>query len=236
MNTMKSTLKIGRLLFRTKKEAIEHFRKVLNSYQCGQVLSCTDRDDVVALLQLHENSKEKIGTGIKDIKVEEIKYGKKCFHIIRTDSSIDHFSYLKCINGDYSPQVKFSRACRESIQSDLTEAKLLYFKNNSSNGKVCCQESNELRTWEELCVDHRQPNTFSVIVDRFIELHNIDISSVAYKETIENIFEFEDAELKNKFRSYHKSKANLRLVKKELNLSRSHLARVTRQKKDITIS
>jgi hypothetical protein len=46
---------------------------------------------------------------------------------------------------------------------------------------VKCQESKELEKYEELNVDHRQPNTFSVIVDRFVELNRLDI------EKIENI-------------------------------------------------
>lgn len=36
-----------------------------------------------------------------------------------------------------------------------------------------CQETGKLLKWEQLNVDHRQPNTFSIIVDRFVELRNI---------------------------------------------------------------
>jgi len=89
--------------------------------------------------------------------------------------------------------------------------------------------------WVELNIDHRQPNTFSVIVDRFIELHRIDLSYVEYIETIDNVYEFKDYNLSEKFRKYHKEKSNLRLVRKEKNLGRSHQARIKRQKKDLVI-
>lgn len=51
--------------------------------------------------------------------------------------------------------------------------------------RVKCQETGELCKWEELVVDQRQTNTFSIIVDRFIELHNIDINSIEYIEIID---------------------------------------------------
>jgi len=42
-------------------------------------------------------------------------------------------------------------------------------------------------------------------------------------------------ELKEKFIEYHKEKANLRIVKKNKNLGRSHQAQIGRQKKDLKI-
>ena len=42
-------------------------------------------------------------------------------------------------------------------------------------------------------------------------------------------------EFKNKFIEYHKQKANLRILLKDKNHSRSHQARIKRQKKDLTI-
>ena len=98
-----------------------------------------------------------------------------------------------------------------------------------------CQETGSLSKYEELNVDHRQPNTFSVIVDRFIELNNIDIQRIEYIPVDGGPNELADEELKTKFKQYHKDKANLRIVKKDLNFGRSFQARVKRQKKDLTI-
>jgi hypothetical protein len=47
--------------------------------------------------------------------------------------------------------------------------------------------------------------------------------------------ELADKKLKEDFRQYHKDKANLRIVKKALNLGRSFQARINQQKKDLTI-
>jgi len=89
--------------------------------------------------------------------------------------------------------------------------------------------------WKELVVDHRQPNTFSIIVDRFIELNNIDIKSTEYIEIFDGVYNFKDEKISNKFRDYHKEKANLRIVKKGKNSGRAHQARVKQQKKDLRI-
>ncbi len=145
------------------------------------------------------------------------------------------FMRRTCINGDLSPLAKFSKTCRDVISDDLRLVKLSFFKGNSKKGRAKCQETGKLSLWEELNVDHRQPNTFSVILDRFIELHKIDLSSVEYIESIDNVYSLKDDGLAEKFRKYHKEKANLRLVRKDNNLGRSYLARNKRQKKDLKI-
>lgn len=232
---MKKQICIGKHRFKYKKDAILYFKNILNSYDCGQVLEKEDYRDVLNLLMLHEKAKEKIGPGIKEIKVDEVRYKTKCFHLVRVDLSVTVFSYSKCINGSSSPTTKFNKACRELIGTDLREVKLSYFKGRSKNGRVKCQETGELCLWEELNVDHRQPNTFSVIVDRFIEVNNIDVLSIEYIETVDHVYEFKDEEISNAFKKYHKQKANLRIVKKGNNLGRSHQARIKRQKKDLTV-
>jgi len=233
---MKKQICIGKHRFNYKKDALLHFKNILNSYDCGEILKDDDLDDVINLLEQHEKSQEKIGLGIKEIKVDEVRYNTKCFHIVRVDLSTVVFSYTKCINGSSSSATKFSKACRELIGNDLREVKLSYFKGRSKKGRVKCQETGELCLWEELNVDHRQPNTFSVIVDRFIEVNNLDLSAIQYIETIDNVYEFKDADISNAFKKYHKEKANLRVVKKDRNLGRSHQARIKRQKKDLIIN
>ena len=232
---MRKPIQIGKLTFKTKKDALAHFKRILNSYDFGEKLNQKDFEDICELLKIHEKSKEKIGTGIKEIEIAEVRYNTKCFNLIRTDSSTDIFSYTKCINGGFTPLTKFSRTCRDLIYEDLRNVKLDFFKANSVKGQVKCQETGELCKWEELNVDHRQPNTFSVIIDRFIEIKQLDINQIEYEEVIDSVYTFKDKDLAEDFIKYHKDKANLRLVKKDNNLGRSHQARLGRQKKDLTI-
>ncbi len=232
---MKKWQKIGSLEFKYKKDVTAHFKQILNSYNFKESLGEGDFNDVLNLLKIHPKAQEKIGSGIKEIIVDGAKYKTKCFKVVRVDSSSEFFSYLKCINGSLSPLTKFRKTCRNAISDDLRSVKLSFFKKHSQKGQVKCQETGKLSLWEELSVDHRQPNTFSVIVDRFIELHRIDLETVEYIETIDNVYLFKDDDLSKKFREYHKVKANLRLVRKDKNLGRSHLARNKRQRKDLKI-
>jgi hypothetical protein len=185
---------------------------------------------------MHPHSKTKFGIGVESIRIGKIpRYNTRAFELLRFDKTTEIISYIHCINGSRTNLAKFSRACRIAIQDDLRNVKLSYFKQFSQKGKVKCQETGEDLEWKELVVDHRQPNTFSVIVDRFIELYNIDIQNINYIEILDRVDGFEDKDLEQKFRKYHKEKANLRIVKKKLNSSRAHQGRISRQSKDLTI-
>jgi hypothetical protein len=232
---MKKQIIIGDKTFKYKKDALGYFKAILNAYGYGEILNENDKSDVLELLKLHPNFEEKNKSGIQGFKVDKVRFNTKCFHIIKSDSTLSAFSYTKCINGNQSFTTKFSRTCREIIQGDLRNVKQKYFSDNSVKGQVKCQETSELCLWEELVVDHRQPNTFSIIVDRFIEVNRIDILKVEYVEKIDAVYEFKEFELAEKFRQYHKQKANLRIVKKGKNSGRAHQARVKRQKKDLKI-
>jgi len=173
---------------------------------------------------------------ILDIKVSKVQFNTKCFEVFYRDSTSQYISYILLIN---KPKENhhgiFNAACRSIIQRDLIDVKQLYFKYHAMNGFVKCQESGQLCKWGDLAVDHRQPNTFSVIVDRFKEVFQIDVTTVDYEVNKLNILLFKDETLIKNFKNYHKDKANLRIVKKELNLGRTGMARIKRTSKDLTI-
>jgi hypothetical protein len=232
---MKKQIQIGKLSFETKKSALEYFKHILNSYDFGETLNKNHFDDVNELLKTHKNVDEKVGVGIQEIQVNKITYKTKCFQIIRIDLSSEYFSYINCINRDRTSITKFSKVCRLIIKDDIREVKLSYFRANSIKGKVKCQETGDLLLWNELSIDHRQPNTFSIIVDRFIEINKIDLAVIEYINNHDFGLSFKDELITESFRKYHKEKANLRIVKKEKNLSRTFQGRLQRQKKDLKI-
>ena len=228
-------MQIGDKSYATKKDALNHYKTISNSYDFGETISSQNFSDLLDLLETHPEVTEKVGVGIESIRVAKLKYNTKAFELVRFDGSTEFFSYTKRINAPKNDFTKFREACRQVIQEDLRKVKLEYFEKYSKKGQVKCQETGSLSKYEELNVDHRQPNTFSVIVDRFIELNNIDIQRIEYIPVDGGPNELADEELKTKFKQYHKDKANLRIVKKDLNFGRSFQARVKRQKKDLTI-
>lgn len=136
---------------------------------------------------------------------------------------------------NYNPESLFYTACRNSIHSDIRAVKQEYFDNNSVRGQVKCQETGELSKWTDLVIDHRQPNTFSIIVDRFKEANRIDLDAVEFTSNEQNHIIFKDDNLTQEFKKYHKKMANLRIVRKECNSSRTGMARIKRTNKDLSI-
>jgi hypothetical protein len=232
---MRKPIEIGKLIFKTKKDALGFFKQILNAYEFGESISSQDFEYLNELIKVQSDSEELIGCGLQGIRIAKLKYNTKGFELVKNDKTTQLISYTKRINPPRTDITKFREACRQAIQEDLRNVKLSYFDNYSKKGKAKCQETGELLKYDELNVDHRQPNTFSVIVDRFVELKNIDFKNIDYLTIDGGPNELVDKKLKEDFRQYHKDKANLRIVKKTLNLGRSFQARVNRQKKDLTI-
>lgn len=260
---MRKPLKIGQKEFKFKKDAITYYRTILNSYDFGQSLSDSDFDDLIDLLDYDyfnylaeletadDTNEEKTSNetefeegdeiieaeiSIEDIKIARVQFNTKCFEIFYSDKSSQYISYLMIINNaKYTPEKLFYVACRNSIHSDIKTVKQEYFDNNSVKGQVKCQETGLLSKWTELAVDHRQPNTFSIIVDRFKEVNRVELDMIEYTSNDQNHIIFRDETLTEQFRKYHMEKASLRIVRTECNSSRTGLARIKRTSKDLTI-
>ncbi len=254
---MRKPIKIGSKEFKFKKDAIAHYRQILNSYDFFQSLNDIDYNDLLDLLDyvdennLQDSSEierqiiqselifeniENSEFEIIDIKIAKVQFNTKCFELIYSDNTTQYISYLMMIrNTKYKPENLFNIACRNAIHDDIRKVKQEYFDVNSAKGMVKCQETGILSKWTELVVDHRQPNTFSIIVDRFKEVNNFDMNAIEFDSNDKNHIIFEDGLISFNFKEYHKSKASLRIVRTECNSSRTGLARIKRSSKDFTI-
>lgn len=244
---MKKPIKIGEREFRSKKDAISYYKSILNSYDFGESLSDTHFDDLLDLLYFEEcdevsnHEEEEIiededAPYITDIRIAKVQYGVKCFEVVWSDMETHYISYLLLINKPKQDPVRnFRIACRNAVQEDIRLVKQQYFDLNSREGRVKCQETSTLSKWEDLVIDHRQPNTFSVIIDRFIEVNSIDINNIEHVTDNNNLLIFKNQELVYAFKNYHKDKATLRIFRKECNSQRAYQARISLQKKDLKI-
>ncbi len=233
----KKSVVIGELFFSAKGEAKEYFTGILNKHPLGEELSGDEFDDVMALLLCHPRAEEKVGAGIKSIKVDQGFYSSnRCFHIVRVDNSIEDFSIGKCIDGDHSPFHKLCIACRKVVEADLRAMKIKYFEEHSDKeGRAICPVTKEKITFDEAHVDHREPFTFSSIVHFFVKANSIDVNVIDYATEGKYGNEFENAELAKKFEDWHRDNATLRVVKGKANLSKSYLGRVKLTKADTTL-
>ena len=249
---MRKPLLIGDKVYKTKKAAASHYKAILNSYEFGQYLSNEDYIELTALLEYDELDSEVESDLIEDdcvdlfssvqdddaivdelsiigIRIGRAQFNTKCFEVLYSDDTSCFMSYLMIINNTrYTPEKLFNTACRNSIYEDIRAVKQRFFDINSKKGLVKCQEAGVLSKWTELVVDHRQPNTFSIIVDRFKELNKIAIDSIEYTTSEQNHIIFEDKILTESFKEYHKEKANLRIVRSGCNSSRTGMGRLKR--------
>jgi hypothetical protein len=258
---MRKPIQIGEKFYKSKKEALLHYKTILNLYDFDEVLNDDDFNDLLDLIIYDEEfdegnsdeiSSQVIDVGedlveneieeeeeilIQDIKIGRSSFNTKFFELLYSDLTTEFFSYLLVIN---RPKVDkenlLRRACRNAVFKDITAVKQQYFKDNTQGGGyVKCQETGDLCKWDDLVVDHRQPNTLSMIIERFKELHQIDIKDLEFIVDDNNQILFQDELLTQKFRNYHRDKANLRVVKKECNSSRTAMARVKQSNKDLKI-
>jgi len=249
---MRKMIKIGEKEFKFKKDALNYYKEILNSYDFGEILSDEHYDDIIDLLNYdisytddHPDFKEKESENeneenddyvIEDVRIGKVQFNTKCFELLYRNGETDFISYRLRINQPKENVFDdFRQAARNIIHEDIRNVKQEYFDKFSKKGFVPCQETGIQSNWTELVVDHRQPNTFSVIVDRFVELFKFDLKKVEYKTDENNFYLFKDNELSENFRNYHKEKAVLRVVRKECNSSRAHQGRIKEQKKDLKI-
>ncbi len=234
----KKPVLIGELYFGAKGEAKTHFTEILNKYPLGTELHSNEFDDVMALLLCHPRANEKIGLGIRAIKIDRGLYSSnRCFHIVRVDNSVEDFSIGKCIDGEHSSFYKFCIACRRTVEAELRAKKATYFeKQGDKDGRVICPITKEKIVFAEAHIDHREPFTFSAIVHFFIRANNINITNVDYVVEGKYGNEFKDNELAKKFKIWHHENAKLRIVKGQANLAKSYLGRVSDTKADKTLT
>jgi len=83
-------------------DANTFFKDMLNRYQIGDRVSADDSEDLVALLERHDERDEKIGRGIVGFEVntppdDTPQFSERCFWIVRTDDTRIDFSYIHCL-------------------------------------------------------------------------------------------------------------------------------------------
>ncbi|MDD2930387.1 MAG: DUF3223 domain-containing protein, partial [Fermentimonas sp.] len=115
----KNPIIIGNNIFKYKKDAVAHYRKILNSYSFGESLKESDFYDIIDLLNYDytvsedELELDESDIYIIDIKVSKVQFSTKCFEVFYSDNSSCYISYLMILNyTKYTPEKLFNAACR----------------------------------------------------------------------------------------------------------------------------
>jgi hypothetical protein len=252
---MPRPLRIGPRTFATKKAALAHFREILNRSEINADLVGDDFDDLMGLINFDPEARDddasRVGTPdwqapvtqdvdevcVQAVRVTRGQYGSRCFEVVYDDGDSWVLSYILLVTQRSIGQPELvRRACRSAVADDLRGVKQAYFDAHSTAGFAPCQESGTSGRWEDLVVDHRQPNTFSVIFDRWLELRAIDVDVVETTSDATRRVVFADEALAEDFRTYHQKLATLRVVRRDLNASRAAMGRVARSAKDLVVT
>ncbi len=95
----KRSIQLGARFYEKVGDANSFYSAMLNRYSIGSVVSQADATDLSALLQRHNELKEKVGSGVAyfDVAAAPDGHPGKCFWIVRTDKSRVDFSIKHCL-------------------------------------------------------------------------------------------------------------------------------------------
>ena len=217
---------LGHLSFASKAETISHFKHILAISPDYEPLAGQVRVDVEALLCNHEHAQEKIGSGIADLFVApHPENNSRCFHIFHTDGTFDDFGYKKALDGETKPRIRFMQAARATIADDIQAFKSAFFDQNANaQGFVILGNPGQTYSRGAVHVDHNNP-PFRAIADDFLATEGLDPAIVAYDTTGLVGTHLRDGALAARFRAYHNTRANLRILPAAENLRTAWLAR-----------
>ncbi|WPJ95245.1 DCL family protein [Coraliomargarita algicola] len=205
---------VGKHTFDSKKEAEEYFLRIRDQYNDGQSLENDDLKEVIELLALHPNAKDKIGPGVNRISVGVNERGNgREFKIHRADGTVDNFRPKKCITQPVHHS-NLMDACRGHIADQISAFRISEF---SANTCLRCPINGELLTEGNSDVDH-YPISFKELVFRW--LNSIDLGVQQVKVAGASQHEIEDAKLRQSWIDFHRKQARLRLTSSTGNRSR----------------
>lgn len=216
----KGPYQLGTEIFRTKEAANEYIQTILYRYQDGEELGEEDLEFMVEVLKHHPRAHEKIGTGVRAIRVQrETQWGTMQFAVVRTDGSDTDFSFKKCLYPVSTLQV-FKKACRDLIANRIKQFRYAQFS-RSESGALVCPITGASMTRIGSHVDHVPPQTFDALVEEFIAQEKLEVNAVEITGLNDGEMRkgFADAALAERWRAFHQKHARLRVVSAFANLS-----------------
>lgn len=214
---------IGGQTFNTQKELVEYVRGILRRYGNGTALDMLDFAFMADLLRMHPEADEKIGAGVVLFFVADnpVYPGdrNRGFRLVRIDGSETDFSFWECIRPT-SHRKKVLRALRSAVEADTMSFKTMAF-DASLSGWLLCPVTYELLRPATAHVDHRAPKTFDVLVQMFLAHERLSFDDIRVAPTEDNTYQnyLVDADLRQRWISYHRDNAQLEIVSRQANLS-----------------
>lgn len=211
---MNHAIKIGTLEFASKKAAKDYIKSYMLKHADYEIMQDFDFEFARNLLMLHPDAEEKIGTGISRIYIgPDMLYGTtRCFYVKRTDDTLVHFSWLACIDGKKKKTANVIAALRQSIAPYI-----LQFRNEAIAKKYCCLYTNNILSYDNIHIHHKEPRTFDRLLKSYLLLNNITVEDFIVEKSGDLDFEIRLSNEKQKesWVKYHNDCAVLEALSKE---------------------
>jgi hypothetical protein len=231
-------VKVGRQTFNSIKSAKEYVQSVISKYAIGEVIDAIDDFDFfVHLFQKHPEAQQKIGPGVRSIKVQQgshpaSKTGQKELLLERTNNTSTDISWHECLKPK-KHSANVTKAFRDAIREQTLQFKRSHFA--KENRKRCPVSDKEI-CFDNCHVDHYDPsktgnsNVFDDLVNTFCEHQSIARDKIPLKAHGDHDAEtfFASAVLAMEWKHFHENKACLRAVHPHANLS--HLRKGVKRK------
>jgi hypothetical protein len=211
---------LGNRRYPSKKAARDEFRRILNSNQLGVPLRGEDAELVLLLVYegRHPDAAQKIGSGVQEVIIRRNEFRTPGFWLIRTDGSMQDFSYVVALNGQPSPEAEVRAALRWEINDQVLAFRDLHAADLVSGSMACglCQHP---MTPDNVHVDHHEP-TFDELASRFAEvLGGWDRLVVEWVGATGRRLQNRDHG--DVWQIFHRQTARLRLTHRRCNLTRA---------------
>jgi hypothetical protein len=212
---------IGQYRFATKKDAQAHVSDMLDLYVDGQKVENDDELFLRDLLDLHPEAVAKIGCGVSHFTRERDGRGGRCFWLWRADGTHIDWSTGKALRHT-GPRHDLLDAMRCEVEDQRND----FVREQFANGAiVVCALTGAPLTKETAHADHADP-TFGQIARDFIADEGIGtrLPSPQIRDAGTRHY-LGDRDLAQRWKSYHRDRAVLRLTTAHANLTRKRSPR-----------
>ena len=206
-------IKIGKEEFRTKKQATEYIRGLVNAEEINTPFKS---DFFCDLIKLHQESEKKIGCGVDSFKIVfHKKWKNRGVILIRKDGSETDFSWTACLT-PRNDKSNALAAARNEIVDQINSFRTLQFKKINT----CPVTGEDLH--KNCHVDHH-PISFHTLFNDWMSSKGINYHDIKVNKTKDGCIEtfMVDALQRESWQLYHLTNAQLRLISKRANLEKT---------------
>lgn len=209
-------IQIGDRKFSFKREALDYFQRVLHETPLDEAVSPEAQELLIALLRRHPNVKSKLGSGVLQITVGRNSYGGRNFQILRTDGTLEPFSYKKAIV-EYNPAADLRRRVTQAFRQEVLDQTQAI---KSAAIGTLCPLSGHCLEWEIIDVDHIGKD-FADILQEFLLIKKTTLEELDYTESSSgDIFLLKNRALASEWRTWHETHSQLQAVHRDAHRSK----------------